>query len=148
MKTNSLFRITAMLTVVWLMMATVSCGGGGGKTPSEVAKIFVEATLSMDYEAAEKYVTKEVLESDEYKEFKKGIKTAKSNFSKEELKATQAILKLVKVEVVGEEIAADGKSATVTVKVSGYGEAEENPVSLVKENGRWKLPLESVMPAR
>jgi hypothetical protein len=133
------------------MMTAVSCGGGSGsgKTPSEVAKRFIEATLSMDYETAEKYITKEALESDEYRELRKEMETAKSNFSKEEIEATQAILKLIKVEVVGEEIAADGKSATVTVKVSGYGgEADENPVSLAKEDGKWKLPLESVLPNR
>jgi hypothetical protein len=147
MKTNSFFRITATLTVVWLMRAAVSCGGGSGKTLSEVARMFMEATLSMDYETIEKCLTKEALESNACRELKTGMETAKNNFSKEEIAATQAILKLMKIEVVGEEIAADGKSATVTVKVSGYGETSENAVSLVKEDGRWKLLPESVSSA-
>jgi hypothetical protein len=107
----------------------------------------MEATLSMDCETIEKCLTKESLESNAYRELKKGMETAKNNFSKEEIAATQAILKLMKVEVVSEEIAADGKSATVTVKVSGYGATSENPVSLVKEDGKWKLLPESVSSA-
>lgn len=47
-----------------------------------------------------------------------------------------------KVEMLSEEIAEDGQTATVTMKITyGNGETEESDVAMVLKDGAWKMDM-------
>ena len=47
-----------------------------------------------------------------------------------------------KVEMLSEEMAEDGQTATVTMKITyGNGETEESDVAMVLKDGAWKMDM-------
>ena len=47
-----------------------------------------------------------------------------------------------KVEMLSEEMAVDGQTATVTMKITyGNGETEESDVAMVLKDGAWKMDM-------
>lgn len=47
-----------------------------------------------------------------------------------------------KVEMLSEEVAEDGQTATVTMKITyGNGETEESDVAMVLKDGAWKMDM-------
>jgi hypothetical protein len=137
--TSSFFGLIAVLAVVWLM---ASCGGGGGNTPSGIAKAFYTHAKAGNYEkACRAAIPKDACTAEMEKDmpYEDGIKLI-SGLLKYGIEAEGG----VKSFSVGEEnISEDGKTATVTVTViTGNGEENEMPHSFAKENGKWRMLME------
>ncbi|MDR2653538.1 MAG: DUF4878 domain-containing protein [Prevotellaceae bacterium] len=126
-----LLKSLVLVVAAGLMMT--ACGGGA--TPSEVAKKVMDATLKFDFKEVKKYVAKDLVPLVE-----QSIVQTETEEGKQMLEAYKALVKDVKVEVVSEEIAEDGNTAKVTVKTTTpTGEVDEDTLSLVKEEGGWKV---------
>jgi ABC-type glycerol-3-phosphate transport system substrate-binding protein len=126
-----LLKNLVLVVAAGLMMT--ACGGGGA-TPSEVAKKAMEATFNFDSNALKDLVAKDLIPAVE-----EAIAQQESEEGKAQIEMAKGFLKEAKFEVVGEEIAEDGNTATVTVKVSAMGQEDEQTLNLVKEEGKWKL---------
>ena len=126
-------RLLKSLTlVVAVALMVTACGGGGGETPSTVAKKCIEATMEFDFVKAKQYVSKE---------YQAATDKLIDKFNKPELKEwieqTRSAMKDTPIEVINEKI--DGNNATVTVKFSIMGRENKKDISLIKEDGSWKI---------
>ena len=129
-------RRAGMIVCAALLVMTVGvslgCGGGGssGKTPTEVADAYMEATVSLNVDAAWELMSKADQES----------------ISKEEMAAsvTEEMQSLQLSYTLGEETI-EGDTATVEVtltvtdKTSGESEEVTDQLDLIKEDGEWKV---------
>ena len=126
-----LLKKLAFVLAASLMLT--SCGGGGS-TPSSVAKKFAEATKNLDFKEAKKYVAKEYAEDvDEI------IEQLNSPEAQAYMGMIKEMAKSAKIEVFGEKISDDGNSATVTIKTEVMGQTHEEDLPLIKEDGVWKV---------
>lgn len=126
--------LVSMALLVMTLGAALGCGGGGGgstMTPKEVADAYMQATVDLDVDAAY-----ELLSSAD-----------RQNLTKEQMAemAGESTMESYDVSyVIGEETI-DGDSATVemtinvTDKATGEGDEFADKLSLVKENGEWKI---------
>ena len=116
------------------VMTLVSCGGGGGgKSPSNTAKNYLDALKSGKYEKAIGYFDMDKLEADQMKAL-----TGKMD---ESLKAKGGV-KSFKLVDGGETISECGKKATVeAVMTYGNGETEEQKLKLKNVNDEWKIDM-------
>lgn len=111
---------TALVAIIALL---VFAACGGGNTPTDVAKSYLEATSKGEWEEAEKYCTED---SKTILNMMKGAGKPKDG----EVKS---------FEVTGETIAEDGNTATVTYKQEG--DDKEKKVNLKKVDDEWKVAL-------
>ncbi|MDR0420964.1 MAG: DUF4878 domain-containing protein [Prevotellaceae bacterium] len=126
--------LKSLVLVVAAGLIMTACGGNASK-PSDVAKKVMEATLQFDFKEVKKYVVKDLIPTVE-----ESIAQTETEEGKQMLAMYKSIMENVTFEVVGEEIAEDGNSAVVTVKVKGpAGEEDEQAINLVKEDGAWKI---------
>jgi hypothetical protein len=105
-----------------------------GEKPSDVAKKFTEATLKFDFNEAKKYVAKAY-----YEDIDKLIEQIEAPESQDVLEIIKANAKDAKIEIIEEQIAEDGNTATVKIKVSVMGEEDADNIPLIKEDGQWKV---------
>ncbi|MDR1983981.1 MAG: DUF4878 domain-containing protein [Prevotellaceae bacterium] len=125
--------LKSLVLVVAAGLIMTACGGGGA-TPSEVAKKALEATFKFDMETVKGLVVADLVPKVE-----ESIKQSETEEGKAQIEMVKGLLQDVKIEVVEEKIAEDGNTATVTVKVSAMGQEDEQTLNLVKEDGKWKL---------
>ncbi|MDR1553829.1 MAG: DUF4878 domain-containing protein [Prevotellaceae bacterium] len=126
--------LKSLVLVVAAGLIMTACGGGGA-TPSEVAKKVMDATLKFDFNEVKKYVAKDIVPLVE-----QSIAQTETEEGKQMLEMYKNLVKDVKVEVVSEEIAEDGNTAKVTLKTtSPTGEVSEDTINLVKEEDGWKV---------
>ncbi|MDR2125768.1 MAG: DUF4878 domain-containing protein [Prevotellaceae bacterium] len=125
--------LKSLILVVAAGLVITACGGGAS-TPSDVVKKFNEATLKLDLKEAKKYVAKA-----HYEDIDKLIAKIETPEVQPMLEVFKASVKDAKFEIIGEEIAEDGNTATVKVKVSVMGQENEEDTPLIKEDGQWKI---------
>ena len=131
-KLNVIFSLLVIATLSMM----VSCGGGG-KSPADVVKKMNNDMVKGDYDAVIDVLATEGEEIDE-----EGRTKLKSMLAmgKGELDKKEGIKEM---EVVSEEVAEDGNTAKVTLKiVYGNGEEEEEDYTLLKEDGAWKVRMQ------
>ena len=128
---KKLFRSLALVVAAALMM-TACGGGGGGATPLDVVKKYTEATQDFDFAKAKQYVSKDYLEA-----FNESIAMFESPEMQPYLEIAKTAAKEAKVEFGEAKI--DGDNATVSVKTSTMGQEIESVITLVKEDGQWKI---------
>lgn len=131
MKKVSLIVCVAMLVAT--LGAVVGCGGSSGEpstSPSQVADKYLQATLNLDVNTAY-----ELLSSEDKNTITKEQMEEIASTTPEDFDYTYEL---------GEETI-DGDTATVTVKIfvddptSGQSEEFEDILTLVKEDGAWKI---------
>ncbi|GHU69430.1 hypothetical protein FACS189413_08340 [Bacteroidia bacterium] len=123
-------------------MLAVSCGsGGGGNSPSAISKSIYSQVQKGNYEKAFEIMAdnidnnKENVTTEERSQFVKGF----AEMAKQQAKETGGVKSF---EIVKEEIAEDGNSATVDVKlVYGNGKDGTEIHKYVKKDGVWKFKL-------
>ncbi len=112
----------------------MACGGSSSPGDKAVKINQKLADGDMDYVMDNLYVGKEDM-TDEEKEKVKGL----LQMGKAEVDSQGGIKS---IEVVEEKIDEDGKKAKVTLKmVMGNGEEDTDDVSLINDDGCWKLSL-------
>ena len=127
-------KLLRSLAVVVAAMLMFTAYGQDAK-PSDVVKKFVEATVAFDFAAAKQYVIKE--HQAKLDEVIAQFEAPEAKAQIDEMKAVLESVGGIKVDIVNEEI--DGDSAKVTVQVSGGGQSQEQVISLIKEDGKWKV---------
>ncbi|MDO4758200.1 MAG: DUF4878 domain-containing protein [Rikenellaceae bacterium] len=127
---KKIFAICALFVAVMM----VSCGGGAA-TPSDVAAKVYDMIIDGDYEGAVDcfYFGEDETKAEQMRTMVLSMlqeKAAPQIEAKGGLKA---------VEVIGEEIAEDGKTAKVEVKlIYGNGKEENNKLDMaVDPSGKW-----------
>jgi predicted SnoaL-like aldol condensation-catalyzing enzyme len=127
------FLMAAAVTVL-----VASCGGGN--TPSSIEKSIYSQMVSGNYEKAVEILadnldSEKTPSAEERAEFITG-------FTEKAKESAEAKGGLKSFEIVSEEIAEDGLSATVTSKIV-YGDgSEDSPTSkYIKKDGKWKLSM-------
>lgn len=125
-------RILNLLVMAFVLMMT---GCSVSNTPEDVAVKFMDALHSCDFEEAMKYCTED----------SKGIVEMQNVFYKETQRKEPFEVTEPKVSLVSCKISEDGESAVVKVKVENSsvakgskGEAYEERVNMVKEDGKWR----------
>jgi hypothetical protein len=123
----------ASLVMAFAVMTLVSCGGGGGNTPTKTVKNYFDDIKAGKYEKAMEY----------YNVDESGMAQLKMLAGKHE-EAMNEKGGITSTEIISETISEDGETATVEAKVTyGNGTVEENTFKLVKADGEWKLDLSS-----
>lgn len=130
---NKLFNIFAAFAIVLAM-----CACAGGNTPSAVAEKAVKCIQDKNVEGYVDLVYLPQKEGTSVEEQRQGLV---SLLSAKMVKTLDEKGGLKSYDVIKEEIAEDGKTAVVDIKiVYGNGEEDTNSVKLIKdENGDWKL---------
>ena len=112
-------------------------------SPKSVVSSFIEASKSGNFEDIKKYISRsdvsmmEIGENFLSKMDPNGVKDMKDKMAKEfQEKTKDATYQL------GEE-KIDGDNATVQISFTHQGKTESHPLSLVKEDGKWKVSLMS-----
>ena len=120
-----------LIITIFAAAALSSCGGN---SPENVIMKYRKAGLDLDFETMKKYVTKEM-----HKDLDK-MQTIVASFSKEEKEEIVGNAKKEVITIVSSKINDDGNTATVALQKKGNDAiVEELVVSLVKEDGEWKL---------
>ena len=122
--------LKSLVFVVAAGLMITACGGGN--TPSDVAKKWAEACKNLDVATAKKYV------SSQYQaKYDEAIAAMETPAAKEQVALAKSFLKEVKIEVSDEKI--DGDEAQVNVKFIMMGQEDSQVVTLIKEDGKWKV---------
>ncbi|MBO7439749.1 MAG: hypothetical protein J6T96_09900 [Bacteroidales bacterium] len=120
--------ISAIVALMVYAVMMVSCGGGSGDTPSQVFEKSFNASMTGDIntlKAITEGITDEELQS---------IKEEASSPEADKIRAS------MKLKVLSEQIAADGKTATVKYQLLMDGQViEEKEAPLVKTDSGWKV---------
>ena len=102
-------------------------------TPEAVTKSFFLAMMRFNFDEAIKYASKEtIIKLNE-------ARTMIESTDKKDIEKMKDAIKLNKIEVISSEISEDGNSATVQIKISVQDKENIMPVSLTKEDGKWKV---------
>lgn len=120
-------RTLITLAVIAILIALAACGSSG-KGPEAVAKSFLSALESKDFEAAKKLATEDSA----------GMLTLVEGFMQEDDKTQNNRFSVVSVEE-------EGDSATVTMEAWNSetpDKKDTDTLNMVKENGDWKVKLE------
>jgi hypothetical protein len=113
-----------------------SCGSGSSSSPSSTIKEFSTKVEKGDFEGAMGCIAMEgkTMDTDT-----KNKLTLLLGMAKGEIEKKKGIKSM---EVISETIAADGKTATVKMKITyGDGTVNEESNDLLKEDGKWKLSM-------
>ena len=113
--------MVALVASVGAMLNFAGCGGG---TPESIALSFVEKLGAEDFEGASKMCTKET--------------AALITIMQGEIKNDNEF-KGVKFEVA--ECKIDGDTATVKLKCTPKSDKEMDPITLIREDGNWKVNI-------
>ncbi len=135
-----------MKKFIYIVMAVamaamvVSCGGGAS-TPGAAAKKYAQYVADGNYDKFIEgiYVTPDTSEeeAEQAKAMLKGLLAEKGSKTLEEKGGIKDI------EVLSEEIAEDGGSATVNMRYTyGNGETSEQKTELVLADGKWMMELD------
>lgn len=124
-----------MAAVAFMVVALVSCKGGGANDPKSVAQSFMDALKKKDFDGAAKYATKESKSALDM--MKSAMKMAESLGGKNDDMDIDKQWKGKKVEYGEPKI--NGEEATVSIMVDGK---EDMPISLKKEDGTWKVAFD------
>jgi hypothetical protein len=127
MRKVALFACLFSLLITAVLLA--GCGSGGDKsttqTPQEVAKAFWTAALTGDADTSWEMLSKNM-----------------QNTLKDKAKWAKSVSNVPNVSIEVGKATVTGNTAKVTIKIlSGGKEATTTDVSLVKENGVWKVKL-------
>lgn len=120
-------KIVLFVSAVILVFAFTSCGNT--TSPKDVVNDYYAALQKGDFEKALSYTT--MTNSEEIQQSVKKMQGIEFNVSE--------------YEILDEEIAEDGNSATVKVKFSYTSSFNKNPeeknetLNLIKEDGKWKI---------
>ncbi len=113
-----------------------SCGGASSNSPSSTVKTFVDKMKNGEFEAAIACIS---LNGKEMDQESKAKLTGLMAMGKAQSDKKEGIKSL---DILNEEIAADGNTAKVKVKFTyGNGETNEEEYKLVKENGKWLITI-------
>jgi len=104
--------------------------------PSDVVKKIMDASMNFDFVAMKEYVTRELIPIIEQQIVAFETMTPEQKAQTEEYKK---FAEQMKFDVGEAEISEDGNFATVPVKVDFMGQSMDNNISLVKEDGKWKI---------
>jgi predicted lipid-binding transport protein (Tim44 family) len=119
--------VVCLLSLIVPAVVLIGCGSGGStsETPQQVVQAFWTAALKGDADTSWNLFSKQM---------QTGLKN-KAAWAQSVTKDPNASIKIGKVSIKGD-------SATVTVKILSSGkEVMSTDVSLVKENGAWKVYL-------
>ncbi|MCX6244730.1 MAG: DUF4878 domain-containing protein [Bacteroidetes bacterium] len=133
MKTKNLvFALFIMGTFVFLN----SCGSGSSISPSGTIKEFATKVEKGDIDGAIGCIATEGKTVDKET---KGKLTLILGMGKGQMEKKQGIKNM---EVLNEQVDADGKTATVKMKFTyGDGSTDEEDYTLLKEDGKWKISM-------
>lgn len=123
----------ALAALMMCSLALVACGGNGGSTPSDVVKKAMDCAVNKDYKGMVQYIEgvdatateKDIEEAAAFIEFAYSFNDGLASY-----------------EILGEEIAEDGQSATVKLNMTfGNGKTNETDGTVVKTDDGWKLSM-------
>ena len=106
-----------------------ACGGG---TPESVAKSYVDAALSFDFEKAAKYSSKE-----HAADIMRGMEDYSKEDLKKEVEEARKEFKGITYKVTGVEL--DEDEATVEFEFAKDDKTKDGRLELIKEDGKWKV---------
>lgn len=129
-------KIFGFMVLAIAIFALSSCGGGN--TPSAVAEKAVKCIQAEDYEGYVNLMNIEVKEGEDIENAKTMLVALMKEKGGKSMKEKEGIKSY---EILSEEIAEDGNTAVVKVKiVYGNGTEDEQKIKLVKDkDGEWKL---------
>lgn len=128
-------KVSVVMTILALGAFLVSCSGGG-KSPADVSKSFIEKMEKGDIGGAYKLLdgTAEATEEESQK-----VKA----FLGEGTKEIREKNGIKKIDVIEETISEDGKEANVRLNLTfGNGETDETTSKLKKTDEGWKISVE------
>jgi len=133
-------KLLTLALALTALVLTVSCGTKSA-SPGAAAKAYMEALAAGDYEKVTDgmYFGPDMTaeETEEARAMWLSLIREKGAGDIEEKGGIQS------VELVSEEIAEDGQSATVVLKTTdGNGETEEDSMKMVLVDGRWLMSVE------
>ena len=129
-------RVLSFIAVVAAMFA-VSCSSPAG--PADAALNLYELISNGEYDAAAEEFYYDTDDAEKLAQSKAMIASLFKEKAGPQIEAKGGI---ANVEVVGEELLADGGEAKVSVKISyGNGEVEENSVDMVNTPEGWKASV-------
>ncbi len=124
-------------------MGVMASCGGGASSPGAAAKMYFEAMAAGNYD---KFMDGLYIDPESTPEERTEIEQQKTMLvamikeKGEDQNAEKGGIK--KIDVVSEEVAEDGKSATVTMLVTyGNGETDENEVHMLHDGSSWKWSM-------
>ena len=123
-------KLTLLVSAVILVFVFASCGKT--TTPKDVANDYYAALQKGDFEKALSYT--DMTDSEEIQKYAGKMQSYALNISE--------------YEIVKEEIAEDGNSATVEAKYTYTSEFNKNPeentqtLDLIKKDGKWVITME------
>lgn len=129
--------------IAFLALAIVlySCQNGGTGSPKGAVESFIEAAKTGNLDEVKKHISKsdasmlEIGQSFLAKMNPEQAKEMKDKMAEKFRENTKG----AKIEIIDEKI--DGDNATVNVSFTHDGQTREQPFSLVKEDGQWKVSL-------
>ena len=115
-------KLLAVLSIAGLVI--MACGGGGAGNPEDAVKGFYEALKGGDIDKAAEFIVGGIPEEE------------RPMFDE-----IGPMMELVEFEVTGSEISEDAESAIVYTSIIFMGEAQEDEVECVLDDGKWKLEV-------
>lgn len=129
-------RLLSIFAIVAAMFA-VSCSSPAG--PADAALNLYELINNGEYDAAAEEFYYDTDDAEKLAQSKAMIASLFKEKAGPQIEAKGGI---ANVEVIGEELSADGQEAKVSVKISyGNGEVEENSVDMVNTPEGWKASI-------
>ena len=134
-------RIVYLFAAVTMILFTVGCSGGNaGKSPKDIEKAIYNELQKGNYEKAVEMLFENV-ESDDDTPAEQKAEVMKA-FTEKTKQSADAKGGLKSFEILEEKIAEDGKTATVTTKVTyGNGTEDTQNSTYVNKDGVWKLNM-------
>ena len=129
--------LKSLILVVAAGLVMTACGGGASSdNPTDVVKTYMDAQMGPDFATMKKCVAKDLIPTiDAQIEAYEAMTPEQKQQAEEYKKMTEQI----KFEYEEAKISEDGNSATVTMKVDFMGQSMDNNISLIKEDGSWKI---------
>ena len=134
-------RIVYLFAAVTMILFTAGCSGGNtGKSPKDIEKAIYNELQKGNYEKAVEMLFENV-ESDDDTPAEQKAEVMKA-FTEKTKQSADAKGGLKSFEILEEKIAEDGKTATVTTKVTyGNGTEDTQNSTYVNKDGVWKLNM-------
>ncbi len=130
-----------MIAVTFFLLTAGCSKGSAGKSPKDIEKSIYTELQKGNYDKAIEMIF-ENMESDEVTPAEKKSEVMKV-FAEKTKQSTDAKGGLKNFEIIGEEISEDGKTATVTTKITyGNGSEDTQSSSYVNRDGVWKLKID------